>query len=223
MDIKEKIEKLLRLGQSPNENEAKAAMLKARELMMQHKLSEKDFEDVKKEEIIRYKTGIFYTVRSRSWVWNLICVIAPNYGCNTYLNKTYGKQKSEVIICGFKSDVDVCTQVFKYACDCVDARMNEMKKGMKGMNAYERKSYCLSYASGFRDGLEKSYKKQTEEKEQEWGLVAVIDPEVEAITASMKKTKQKNDTFFSESCYANGLKDGESFTTRNKLEESYAN
>lgn len=37
-NIKEKIAKLLALAESPNENEAKAALLKARALMVQHKL-----------------------------------------------------------------------------------------------------------------------------------------------------------------------------------------
>ena len=42
MDYKEKIRKLLALAESENENEAKAALLKARELMAEHKLSEMD-------------------------------------------------------------------------------------------------------------------------------------------------------------------------------------
>lgn len=37
-NIKERIAKLLALAESPNENEAKAALLKARALMVQHKL-----------------------------------------------------------------------------------------------------------------------------------------------------------------------------------------
>ena len=43
-DIKDKIAKLLALAESPNENEAKLALLKARKLMAKHKLSEKDIE-----------------------------------------------------------------------------------------------------------------------------------------------------------------------------------
>ena len=39
-DIKGKIRHLLALAESPNENEARAALLKARELMARHKLTE---------------------------------------------------------------------------------------------------------------------------------------------------------------------------------------
>ncbi|QNO18916.1 MULTISPECIES: DUF2786 domain-containing protein [Caproicibacterium] len=42
MDIKSKITKLLALSTSPNENEAKAALLKARQLMAEHKLQVSD-------------------------------------------------------------------------------------------------------------------------------------------------------------------------------------
>lgn len=41
-DYKDKIRKLLALAQSPEEAEAKAALLRARELMAQHKLAELD-------------------------------------------------------------------------------------------------------------------------------------------------------------------------------------
>lgn len=43
-NIKEKIAKLLALTESPNESEAKAAMLKARELMAEHKILMSDLQ-----------------------------------------------------------------------------------------------------------------------------------------------------------------------------------
>lgn len=44
-NIKDKIAKLLALAESPNENEAKAALLKARELMAEHKLRPEEMKD----------------------------------------------------------------------------------------------------------------------------------------------------------------------------------
>lgn len=52
-NIKDKIAKLLALAESPNENEAKAALLKARELMAEHKLRPEDVKKAKKEKVIR--------------------------------------------------------------------------------------------------------------------------------------------------------------------------
>lgn len=48
INIKDKIAKLLALAESPNENEAKAALLKARELMAEHKLRPEDVKKAKK-------------------------------------------------------------------------------------------------------------------------------------------------------------------------------
>lgn len=47
-DYKEKIRKLLALAESPNEHEARAALLKARELMAEYKLTEAEIKDAKK-------------------------------------------------------------------------------------------------------------------------------------------------------------------------------
>lgn len=223
MNIKEKIEKLLRLGQSPNENEAKAAMLKARELMMQHKLSEKDFENKIDEEIVHLKTGIFHTARAYAWVINLAHVIATNYGCNCYVEQKYRAQKSEVVICGFQEDAELCTYVFKYAYDCVNTNIKEIRKVLKGIDSYTIKSYCFSYAYGFVDGLQEAYRHQTEENEQEWGLVVVVSPEVRAITKDMEKIKKNINISLSKNCYNSGYDDGNNFTINNKLEENYAN
>lgn len=45
MDYKDKIRKLLALAKSPEPEEAKLALLKARKLMAEHKLSERDLEE----------------------------------------------------------------------------------------------------------------------------------------------------------------------------------
>lgn len=58
MDIKDRIQKLLALSVNPNENEAKAALLKAQELMAKHKLSMADFEAASESEVGQYNTGI---------------------------------------------------------------------------------------------------------------------------------------------------------------------
>ena len=49
-NIKDKIAKLLALAESPNENEAKAALLKARELMAEHKLRPEDVKKAKNDQ-----------------------------------------------------------------------------------------------------------------------------------------------------------------------------
>lgn len=191
MNIKDKIEKLLRLSESPNENKAKAALLKARKLMMEHKLSEADFKVLEKQEPVKIETGIYFTKKTNYWIAQLLTVIAPNYACNNYMNKKYRKKSHQAIIYGFKEDAELCERVFKYAVDCVMSWIKELKKSMRG---------------------------QTEENEQEWGLVAVVPPEVKAVTDGMKPVYPNNDTFFASEYYGNGFMDGRRFSMEKRLE-----
>lgn len=52
VDYKEKIRKLLTLAESPVEAEARAALLKARQLMAEHKLTERECREVEKQVVI---------------------------------------------------------------------------------------------------------------------------------------------------------------------------
>ena len=64
-DIKDKISKLLALAESPNENEARMALLKARELMAQYKLTPEEITREKSEVVKREVLGIKCT---KTWV-----------------------------------------------------------------------------------------------------------------------------------------------------------
>ena len=55
MDIRDKIKKLLALATSPNENEAKSALLKAKKLMMDHKISEAEVQGLNGQELIHLR------------------------------------------------------------------------------------------------------------------------------------------------------------------------
>ena len=75
--VREKIEKLLALATSPNENEARAALLKAKELMAKNKLTEADFEDAKKQKLKTFKCeDVTWTTDSgRVWMTRLCKLI----------------------------------------------------------------------------------------------------------------------------------------------------
>lgn len=75
-DYREKIKKLLALAESPNEHEAKAALLKAKELMAEHKLSELDVKDVGKKEVKEVLLeGMQASTRHNPWIIPLSTVM----------------------------------------------------------------------------------------------------------------------------------------------------
>lgn len=108
MDIEKKIRKLLALSESPNEFEAQAALLKARQLMAEYKLTEAELHEGNKK-IKTIKTSISCTKQTNFWIFTLSTVISENYCCQavherakhsktyfieqTYCNLSLGAQK----------------------------------------------------------------------------------------------------------------------------------
>ena len=80
MDIEKKIRKLLALSESPNEFEAQAALLKARQLMAEYKLTEAELHEGNKK-VKTIKTSISCTKQTNFWIFTLSTVISENYCC----------------------------------------------------------------------------------------------------------------------------------------------
>lgn len=180
-DYKAKIKKLLALAESPNEHEARAALLKARELMAEHKLSEIDLKDVGKQEVKDVVMDITCTKRRNPWIVNLSGIIAPNYCCKGYRRHQHGGQTQTIGFIGFENDVEICVAVFKYAVDCILSANKATQKEYRryGYDTDYIKKMCDSYGYGFVRGVSEAFEKQQEEKKQEWGLVLVTPKEVE--------------------------------------------
>ena len=162
MNYKAKIKKLLALAESPVEAEAQAALLKSRELMAKHKLSERDLKDVGKREVKDIELEITCSKRRDPWIVNLSGVIAENYCCKGYRRHSPGSQTQRMGFIGFEDDVEICVVVFKYAVDCVLAKIKEIKKEYKqyGLQADYIKRICDSYGYGFVNGANEAFKKQ---------------------------------------------------------------
>ena len=89
--LREKIAKLLRLSESPNEHEAQLALLYAQRLMAEHKLSMRDFTS-KKVQVTQKYTGISFSKRGNIWIFSLSGVLAKNYCCKLLLAHISHKQ-----------------------------------------------------------------------------------------------------------------------------------
>lgn len=89
-NIKDKIAKLLALAESPNEAEAKAALLKARELMAKNKLTPEECQKQKNQKVVKDFTDIQCTAMTNPWAASLSAVIADNYCCRAINRKRKG-------------------------------------------------------------------------------------------------------------------------------------
>lgn len=208
-DIKEKIQKLLNLAESPNENEARAALLKARELMAQNKLSEDDFNKKEAKLASMDCEDIKWTTDSGDiWMVELCKLICNNYCCVASWRTAHGSRTHMLVITGLEDDVTVCGEVVAYAIGFIRSAIIRVGRRTPGQDI---KSVKRSYAEGFITGLEIAFEMQ-KEQHQEWGLVLVKPKEVQEYEDNLGcknvKTKQAD---FDPLAYMKGQNDGLEF------------
>lgn len=228
MDYKDKIKKLLALAESPNENEAQAALLKARQLMAEHKIGEADLEVPEDKEVLHKRTSVTFSKRRDGWIGNLAVVIAQNYCCMASVEHYKGYQTYTVQLNGFKNDVEICERMFLFAVEFVRGK-NKMRQWSNNYpyTAKEKRLICNAYGEGFTDGLNEKFDKQSRQQ-AEYALALKTPQEVED---SLKDygylhadfTPTMNSVGYvamsdMAARHGEGLYDGRNFDVREKLE-----
>lgn len=225
-DLKDKIRKLLALAKSPEEHEARAALLKARQLMAEHKLTEEELRDVERQQVKDVRTGITCSKRRNPWIVNLSAVIGENYCCKGYRTHTTGQQTQTIGFIGLEDDVEVCVEVFKYAVDCVLAEIKSLKRECKDLELPPTFTTrrCDSFGYGFVQGCSEAFSRQEEEHKEEWGLVLVMPQEVEDAAQHLghQPFKARAQEGLSASAYYRGLERGKEFNPNRRLAEEVA-
>ena len=217
--IKEKIRKLLALSTSPNEHEAKAALLKAQQLMAQYKLSQCEFVEAEKQKVKYIDSGIKFGPRHDPWILELANTISSNYCCRWFRILSQGCQNGTVNFIGFTDDVDLCNNAFAYAVDCVHSEQKKLRKKYKDLyyTGSDSRMILQGYGKGFVDGLKQAYAEQLD-KNQEWGLVLVVPKEVnDEINGPKFGTHRVKNSGYTTHEYGNGFSAGKSFTSNKRL------
>lgn len=145
-NIIEKINKLLALGQSPNEHEAKLAMINAQKLLTKHNLS---MHDIKAKEdtldIIEKVLGLDST-RVATWKSSLLNSICLNNYCTLLISTGYNRQKSFKII-GTDVNIQMVLQMYEYLYETIE-RITK-KSDTKGTT--EKNSFRLGMINGINE------------------------------------------------------------------------
>lgn len=216
IDYKEKIKKLLALSESSNEHEAKAALLKARELMAEHKISMSDTMNVDKRIMKAFMENDSFNSRRNPWMYDLARVIANNNCCKEAACIPDGSRSRIVMFIGFPDDVKVCTEIFLYALECIKSKEKELRKNTK--TYAEGSQLYRDYGMGFVKGLEEAYAEQN--KEFGWSLVLSVPNKItDYVNQNTSKKSMKNNTRKSSEAYSSGVEDGKDFDKRKRIAE----
>jgi len=218
-DIKGKIRHLLALAESPNENEARAALLKARELMARHKLTEAELGEAERQAVRNTLTDITCSKRRDPWICGLSAVIGESYCCKGYRTHTKGRQTQTIGFIGLEDDVEICVAIFKYAVDCIRAGVKAVEKECAGYYPWYVRQQRDSYGYGFARGIQTALARQDEEKRDEWGLVLVMPKEVQEASRHLGKEdfKARTEDTIDHRSYSQGYAEGKEFDPSRRL------
>ena len=211
------IRKLLALGSSSNENEAAAAMRKARSLLHAHKLEVADL-----DQESGFDRRILGEVKGRHAGWEyargriltdfffVTAIWVPSFDALTL------KSGSALEIHGRKGDVDLAAWVHDWLADTVQRIWREYRAQRRLRGDAERRRYFDGLLHGFHKKLEA----QQQVDEVEYGLVPLRDAELEAhVRWLYPYTRTTTRTTRCNQVYHDGLRDGASIDLHRPLRE----
>ncbi|MCR3761435.1 DUF2786 domain-containing protein [Clostridium felsineum] len=213
--IIEKIQKLLSLSESSNENEAKLAMIKAQELLIKYKLSLKEVTNYSvNNSIIEEKVSKVSFTKAR-WKGYLAKIIADNFGCYNYYKR---RRTNTIIFFGKEEDIIICDIVLNYAIDSINSIVKRLKYEYS-KKKISTKGIENDYALGFIDGLQESFEIQ-KKSNTKWAIVLAKDKEVTKEHNRIKfngKISMKVKYNGYNHIYFKGHEDGKKFSITDKI------
>jgi len=218
-EIQDRITKLLALAESPNEHEAKAALLKARALMAEHKLRPEQVIKADNMRVTKRTIGVTCTKMTNAWATRLAAIIAEHYCCKAFRGQRVGAKKVTIGFIGLEEDFNICDQIFRYAFSHVAKRCKEIKAENHGKyTAAILREMANEYGNGFCEGLKDAFDEQ-QRANQAWGLVLATPQTVLDVWKGMGKSSRFGNAVSPSSRFAlEGYRDGKSFDPACKLE-----
>lgn len=197
--VVDKIKKLLALAQSDNPGEAENALLLARKLMAQHKLTEKDIADKRPNKLVHatYEGETFSGLRN-AWLVSLARVIGENHCCGLYRNSKSSKSTvGRIVFAGLDDDPAIALELLDYAVQHIKTKAKEYREsipdywGTHNKNEWTR-NFETNYAQGFAEGMAVKYNEQNRGEDHEvMALVAVKPVEVVRFIQGLKKVNYR--------------------------------
>lgn len=210
--IAKRVQKLLNLSSSSNESEARAALLKAQELMAQHNISMRDVNGVSvvQEENVSEVDLDNGRTRLPAWQKGLVNVIAKNFRCGIYMQR-YARNRRKFVLYGMESDVQTAKEVIEFALKSAEncwlkyKRRRERIDGPSPSRAVTERiknDYFLS----FTKGVSEAFKAQVEEK----GIVLAQDAKVKRFVAeqNFRQESSRINTLGDSHAQQSGYQDG---------------
>lgn len=181
-EVIDKVRKCLALTRSPNEAEAKAALLMAQRILAKYHIDLREIDAVAAKEADEHCVKEWCTVKCmRPWVRELARVVARNFRCEVGFSSKGAHQPCFV---GWPLDVQVAIQTFEVAvkvADLLGERLSQKISDSGECSVGVKATFC----DAFVRGLDAAYLEQI--KTDSLGLMVVAPKEAQAWKASLGK------------------------------------
>ena len=169
------IRKVLELSKNnPSEEEAKAAALKAQELLAKYHIDMKEVEAIDIDTIDSIDE-VRVDIPTKKWKYRLATIVANNFRC-----KHYYIGKRTLVFYGHKTDADVAAETFKYLFNIGNRLAGREVDKVFGQTGTSANVYN-SFVAGFCKGIEEALGEQCK------ALMLVTPEDVKTSFAEMSK------------------------------------
>lgn len=174
-DVIEKIKKLMAIANDPgaSDQEIQTSTYRARKLMIEYKLSEKDLfnkkftdDDVKEICLDGISSGYF--------IW-VLKALAENFRCKAGYRGKINTNKCTFVIVGLNEDLEILKPIAEGVLYYIDSMLKDIKEsyiGDEDFRVYKRE-YMNGFADGLRNALKKAFLEMDIDKKYELMIVGI--------------------------------------------------
>ncbi len=181
--IIDKIEKLISLSGSSNENEARAAMMKAQELMAKYEIKREQLNEAQETE--RPVIGFTSSPYREEWIHMVSAVIADNFRCRSIsICRNSSSKTFRIRFYGYEEDAEICINIFNYAIKVIRKKFITLRAIYAEVKREFKESEKMNYVIGFCHGLEKNFDEQKKQS-QSFALALVTPKAVDDFVRSL--------------------------------------
>lgn len=231
-EIIEKIQKLLSLANSDNENEAKIATTRANELLIKYNLSLQTVTDRQFEYIDQKITSTGLTFKPHQKMISQILIsyffvrivigrVHIGYSSGRWAKTGEGKAqyKKVISLVGTKENCQIATYIFSYLNDAFPKLWEQYKTKNKA-----KMSHRISYYTGLTQGLKLMLDQTKWKVENETGLIVKKDPKLDEYLKKISGGSYGNasNTELNHRVVQDGFQDGKNIQLRKPLDSQVA-
>jgi len=214
-EVINKIEKLLKLGESPNEHEATSALAKARALMDEHQISELEIKETE-VQLSADSVDLETTVRRKEWISQLNGSLSRFNSIKIYYKVRGGKRTLCAV--GLPVDIQMFSQMRDYLVETIERLAKRYAKVTPGNTNSLKAQFALGASHRIGQRLDEILQEQARQAETMGSALVIVKSDL--IKKAMAGISLKNgprSTYAVNSAYLKGSQAGQGISLNSQI------